>query len=127
MCLLANLTTSDINLNGLYLHYTENGKAADGSRYWITLPLKGTIKKDSTFLIRGAQCGQETFAHIKVGKPDMYWSKELTYNPSMFEEDDYSVWDENEMLKFSNTCSFYLSGSDTTLEATYDKTPLVND
>ena len=124
---LANLTTSDINLNGLYLHYTENGKAADGSRYWITLPLKGTIKKDSTFLIRGAQCGQETFAHIKVGKPDMYWSKELTYNPSMFEEDDYSVWDENGMLKFSNTCSFYLSGSDTTLEATYEKTPLVND
>lgn len=124
---LSNLTKEDINLNGLYLHYTENGKAADGSRYWITLPLKGTIKKDSTFLIRGAQCGDSKFSHIHVGQPDLYWSKSLTYNPTMFEEEDYSVWDENELLKFNSTCSFYLSGSDTTLEATYKTTPLIHD
>lgn len=124
---LANLTTSDVNLNGLYLHYTENGKAADGSRYWITLPLKGTIKKDSTFLIRGAKCSNSKFSHINVGKPDMYWNKNITYNPTMFEEDDYSVWDESGMLKFSNTSAFYLSGSDTILDATYKVTPFIHD
>lgn len=122
---LSNLTTADINLNGLYLHYTENGKDVDGSRYWITLPLKGTIKKDSTFLIRGARCGQDKYAHICVGKPDMYWSKDLTYNPTMFETDEYSVWDDENMLKFSNTCSFYLSGSNTSLDATFSTTPLI--
>jgi hypothetical protein len=82
---LSNLTTEDINLKGLYLHYTENGKAEDGSRYWITLPLKGTIKKGSTFLIKGAKCGQEKFAHINVKTPDMYWTKLHTYHPTMFD------------------------------------------
>jgi hypothetical protein len=124
---LSNLTTSDINLNGLYLHYTENAKSIDGSRYWITLPLKGTIRKDSTFLIRGAKCGQDNFAHIKVGKPDMYWSQEQTYNSTHLDDEEYSVWDDNGFLKFSSTCSFYLSGSDTPTDATYDKTPLVTD
>ena len=124
---LSNLTTEDINLKGLYLHYTENGKAEDGSRYWITLPLEGTIKKDSTFLIRGAKCGQEKFARIHTGTPDMYWSKSRTYNPTMFEEDEYSVWDEEGLLKFSHNCSFYLSGSDNHLEATYKDTPLIVD
>lgn len=124
---LANLTTSDINLNGLYLHYTENAKSIDGSRYWITLPLKGTIKKDSTFLIRGAKCGQDNFAHIKVGTPDMYWTQEQTFNSTHLDDEEYSVWDDNGFLKFSSTCSFYLSGSDTPTDATYDKTPLVTD
>jgi hypothetical protein len=57
----------------------------------------------------------------------MYWSKSNTYNPTMFEEDEYSVWDEEGLLKFSHNCSFYLSGSDNHLEATYKDTPLIVD
>ena len=41
---LVNLTKVDLNLKGLYLHYTEK----DTGR-WVTLPLKGVIKPKGTF------------------------------------------------------------------------------
>ena len=46
---LSNLGNEDLNLKGLYLHYTERD-----SGYWVTLPLIGVIKAGNTFLIKGA-------------------------------------------------------------------------
>lgn len=66
---LSNLTTSDITLDGLSIQYGTNG--AD----WKTLPLWGTIKAGSTFLIRGAQCSviDANTTRIKVNTYDMEW------------------------------------------------------
>lgn len=66
---LSNLTDSDINLNGLSLQYSEGGTD------WKVLPLWGTIKKQSTFLIRGNQCSvlNVNTTRIKVTTFDMEW------------------------------------------------------
>lgn len=66
---LANGSTNDINLNGLVLMYQ-----AAGTSKWEWLPLVGTIKAGSTFLIRGKQCSVKTNTTIiEVGTPDMEW------------------------------------------------------
>ena len=64
---LSNLTNEDINLNGLSLQY-----ATEGTQ-WQVLPLWGTIKAQSTFLIRGAQCSvmDANTTKIKVKTYDM--------------------------------------------------------
>lgn len=66
---LSNLTENDIPLNGLSLQYSINGTV------WEVLPLKGIIKKDSTFLIRGAQCSviNVNTTKINVNEFDMEW------------------------------------------------------
>lgn len=66
---LSNLTNEDINLNGLSLQY-----ATEGTQ-WQVLPLWGTIKAQSTFLIRGAQCSvmDANTTKIKVKTYDMEW------------------------------------------------------
>lgn len=109
---LCNLGKSDLNLKGLYLHYTERN-----SGFWVTLPLEGTIKSNSTFLIKGSQCSVENIntTLIKVGTPDMYWTKESTYHNNALEVDgERTIWGDDGLIKFSNTCSFYLSSEEST-------------
>ena len=107
---LSNLGNEDLNLKGLYLHYTERDTG-----YWVTLPLIGVIKSNSTFLIKGAQCSVENIntTLIKVGEPDMYWTKSATYSSTALEiEGERTLWDENGLIKFSNNCAFYISGEE---------------
>lgn len=116
---LANLSTKDINLKGMYLHYTERGNSS-----WVSLPLYGIIKAGSTFLIRGAQCSVEDVntTLIKVGIPDMYWTKanSTTVSSGLLEVSAdtisgvaaHSIWDSEGYLKMENICALYLSGSD---------------
>lgn len=86
---LSNLTTEDINLNGLSIQYST------GDTDWQVLPLWGIIKAGSTFLIRGAQCSIMNLntTVIKVTDYDMEWR------------------DKNgELIKFDNTrAKFYLT------------------
>lgn len=107
---LANLNQSDINLNGFYLHYSEG--ASSSNRRWISLPLRGTIKAQSTYLIKCAKTGDDKFARITVGTPDTYFSKDLAYNTNIFENasENYSVWDEDGMLILNTNCVFFVSG-----------------
>lgn len=107
---LSNLGNADLNLKGLYLHYTERD-----SGYWVTLPLIGVIKAGNTFLIKGAQCSVENIntTVIKVGEPDMYWTKDATYSSTALEiEGERTLWDDKGLIKFSNTCAFYISGEE---------------
>lgn len=65
---LANGTTKDINLNGIYLMYRKpNGTS------WESIALKGTIKAGSTFLIRGARCSYKSNITLDVDDYDMQW------------------------------------------------------
>lgn len=66
---LANITYTDINLNGLCLMYTYD------DALWFKLPLWGVIKAQSTFLIRGAQCSvmDANTTKIKVKTFDLEW------------------------------------------------------
>ena len=86
---LSNLTTEDINLNGLSLQYADNGSN------WKVLPLWGIIKSGSTFLIRGAQCSIMNLntTLIKVTDYDMEWKDET-----------------GKLIKFDNkSAKFYLT------------------
>ena len=114
---LCNISTQDLNLNGLYLHYSE-GEVAVNGRQWVTLPLTGHIPAGRTFLIRCAPCSvyDSNTTLIKVGEPDMEWTYEATKNPEVLEiaatneTSAHSIWDENRLLKLGYSCSIYLSG-----------------
>ena len=110
---LCNLSNVDVNLKGLYLHYTERN-----SNMWVSLPLYGTIKSKGTFLIRGAQCSVVDIntTYIKVSTYDMEWQKNITYNNSVLEisDESHSIWNSNELIKFSTSCAFYLSAEEST-------------
>lgn len=118
---LVNLTPVDLNLKGLFLHYTERG-ATDTSRNWVTLPLRGLIKAGGTFLIRGAQCSVKDIntTYLKVENYDMEWTKDSTYNPLVLEVQEdvgagvvaHSIWDEDNLIKFNTNCAVYLSSSE---------------
>lgn len=115
---LCNLGKKDLNLKGLYLHYTERNTGD-----WVTLPLIGTLKSQGTFLIRGAQCSVENIntTLIKVGEPDIEWTKDITLNNTRLEISEdagagvtaHSIWstDDNK-IKFSNNCAFYISSEE---------------
>ena len=107
---LCNLNFHPVNLNGFYLHYSEG--SFNSNRQWISLPLRGTIRPQSTYLIKCARSGEDKFARIKVGKPDIYFSKDLTLNSDIFEDsvNNYSIWDEDGMLQINKSCSFFISG-----------------
>lgn len=121
---LCNLSNKDLNLKGLYLHYTERNTSN-----WVSLPLVGVIKAKGTFLIRGAQCSVENIntTYIKVSTYDIIWDKESTYNNTQLEisteSETHSIWDSNNTIKFANNCSFYLSGEPST---DYYKTNVLN-
>lgn len=65
---LANASTTDINLYGIHLLYKKPGTAQ-----WVDLPLKGTIKAGSTFLIRGERCSYKSNVTLDVEDYDMQW------------------------------------------------------
>lgn len=115
---LCNLGLTDLNLKGLYLHYTERL-----SGNWVTLPLKGTLKAGGTFLIRGAQASVRDVntTILKVDTYDMEWTKDLTLSPNVLEVTAdpgagvvaHSIWDSNNLIRFSTSCAIYLSGAET--------------
>lgn len=72
---LANGSTQDINLNGIYLLYTDGTPYGGGTNgyKWHTLPLSGTIKAGSTYLIRGAKCNNYNAQFIDVNTYDQEW------------------------------------------------------
>lgn len=74
---LANGSKKDINLNGLYLLYTDGTKEtpSDIGYVWDVLPLDGVIKAGHTFVIRGAECNTSKNAFINVDNYDMIWTK----------------------------------------------------
>jgi hypothetical protein len=90
---LANASKTDVNLNGIYLLYTNCSMNSKGNGYeWEVLPLKGVINAESTFLIRGAQCRDYNSSFIKVDNFDMEW------------------FDKNEkLIKFKEEGCFYLT------------------
>ena len=101
------------------MHYTERDTG-----YWVTLPLKGIIKAKSTFLIRGAQCSVENIntTLLKVGTPDLYWSKSSTLNNTLLDTPTHSIWDSNNLLKLSCNCSLFITGEESTTP--WSTTPL---
>lgn len=97
---LSNLTKNDINLDGISLQYSSGGSS------WKCLPLSGTIKAGSTFLIRGGQCSvmEVNTTLIKVRDYDMEW-----YD-----------FENSEMIKFSSQSAKFLLiyGTDPYISAT---------
>lgn len=67
---LSNLNNQDISLNNLALKYSINGTT------WESIKLKGIIKAQSTFLVRGAKCSvlEANTTRIKVNTYDMEWT-----------------------------------------------------
>lgn len=65
---LANSSTKDINLNGIYLLYR-----APGVDEWIPLALRGFIRAGSTFLIRGDRCSYKSNVTLDVDSYDQLW------------------------------------------------------
>lgn len=95
---LANLTDYDIDLgaSNISLQYSYT------SGVWRVLPLKGVIRKGSTFLIRGAQCSVITSPTTKilVDDYDMEWRT----------DDNWNYSETGNLIKFTNECaSFYLT------------------
>lgn len=85
----------------------------------------GTLKSQGTFLIKGAQCSVENIntTLIKVGEPDMYWTKDATLNNTRLEiagdegagVQAHSIWSSKDnCIKFSYDCAFYISSEETT-------------
>lgn len=115
---LCNLGKKDLNLKGLYLHYTERNTGD-----WVTLPLIGTLKSQGTFLIKGAQCSVENIntTIIRVGEPDLYWTKDATLNSDRLDivgdegsgVQAHSIWSSDGYIKFSYDCAFYISSEET--------------
>lgn len=115
---LCNLGEKDLNLKGLYLHYTERNTGD-----WVTLPLKGTIKSQGTFLIRGAQCSVENIntTLIHVGDPDIYWTKDLTLNSDRLDISgdsgagikEHTIWSADGLVRLDYNCALYISGEET--------------
>lgn len=83
---LANGSKEDINLNGLYLLYTDCSKSSESNTgyVWQQLSLKGIIKAGSTFVIRGKQSNPIKESLIKVDSYDMEWDIEFKQNKATF-------------------------------------------
>ena len=54
---------------------------------------------------------------------DIEWKKENTYNADVLRttNPEQNIWGDDELIKFSNSCSFYISGEES---ADYFKTNL---
>lgn len=99
---LANGSNSDINLNGIYLLYTDGSKKTSSSvgYIWKSLALKGFIKAGSTFVIRGAKVADEKQAIISVDSYDMEWKDgnnliEFNQGPASFYLVAGTEWQNN--------------------------------
>lgn len=80
---LYNPTNEDINLNGYSLHYSRDEKTLiekEGTNIWYKLDLKGTVKANSSFLIRGARHAEDSDPCVTyiVDKYDMEWYESST-------------------------------------------------
>ena len=125
---LCNLGNTDLNLKGMYLHYTEKATGR-----WVSLPLKGVLKSQGTFLIRGARSAVPNIntTILKVNTFDMEWTKDASYNSGELEITEdigagvsaSTIWDQNNLIKFNTNCALYLSGADS---ADYYKTNVLN-
>lgn len=104
---LVNLSEVELNLKGLYLHYTEKDTGL-----WVTLPLIGKIKSGGTFLIRGSQCSvyDVNTTYIKVDTFDMEWTNSATLNKDVLQTDNSNIWGEDNKIQFDTSCAIYLSG-----------------
>lgn len=92
---LSNLTENDITLDGICLQYYDvNGTT---NQKWKMLPLEGTIKAKSTFLIRGAKCSvsEANTTVINVPEPDMIWYDPETQQPIKFKVAKEDIDDNN--------------------------------
>lgn len=105
---LGNQTPEDINLHGMYLHYTEDGT------HWMSLKLEGVIKGYSSFLIRGARCANSTYSAVHIKSADYYWTKDRTLGTSVL-TNVANTFDEDNLIIFANNCSLFLSGPLTTV------------
>jgi hypothetical protein len=85
---LYNNTNTEINLNGLHLHYK------DGKTYteWTTLELKGSVKPYTSFLIVGGRCSNpwDTQNRHEIEHYDMQWLDSLG-NGMKFNDDGFAV------------------------------------
>lgn len=107
----------DINLNGFYLLYLN---PIDNK--WRSLPLWGTIKANSSFVIRGKQCSvmDSNTTVIKVKNYDMEWNEVIGYTDPVVDEKTGEIIKESEpiydLIKFPQGPSavFYLAWSDPT-------------
>lgn len=116
---LCNLGKKDVNLKGLYLHYTERNTGD-----WVTLPLTGVLKSQRTFLIKGSQCSVENIntTLIRVEEPDIEWTKSNTLNNTRLEISgdvgagikEHSIWGNDNRIKFEYNCALYISSEETT-------------
>lgn len=94
----------DINLNGFYLMYMDNGN-------WEKLKLWGTIPAGGTFLIRGAQCSvmDSNTTLLKVRDYDMQWMVDVADGT----DDEGNFLYRKEPIKFSqDTAAFYVAWCD---------------
>lgn len=110
---LANITYSDINLNGLCLLYTYNDET------WFKLPLWGICKAQSTFLIKGAQCSvmDVNTTKIKVKTFDLEWNvdgKPIKFDTGNQKAAFYLCWCDLE-----DNDKIYIMSGDNNVEVDY--------
>ena len=85
---LYNLTNTEMNLNGLHLHYKDGKTYTD----WATLELKGTVKPYTSFLIVGGRCSNayDSQNRHEIKHYDMQWLDTLG-NGMKFNDDGFTV------------------------------------
>lgn len=85
---LYNNTNTELNLNGLHLHYKDTTTYTD----WTTLTLKGVVPAYSSFLIVGGRCANpwDTQCRHHIKNYDMVWYDNLG-NGMKFSDNGFSV------------------------------------
>lgn len=84
---ISNLTPNDINLEkaGLSIQYIDNTCKDDLNLNWKIIPLTGTIKAGSTYLVRGAECAPMdcNTTRLQIESYDQIWydnNKEISFS-----------------------------------------------
>lgn len=85
---LYNLTNTELNLNGLHIHYKDTTTYTE----WQTLELKGSVPAYSSFLIVGGRCANpwDTQCRHQIKNYDMVWYDTLG-NGMKFSDNGFSV------------------------------------
>ena len=85
---LYNLTNTELNLNGLHIHYKDTTTYTE----WQTLQLKGSVPAYSSFLIVGGRCANpwDTQCRHQIKNYDMVWYDSLG-NGMKFSDNGFSV------------------------------------
>lgn len=152
---LSNASSKDINLNGIYILYSdgtqydknaqiidENNKAEAVGFKWEYLALKGIIKANSTFLIRGKQCNQYKSSILPIKSYDMEWyinnNGKKTLMPFVQNSSSFllcygTAWaknnssKENKLETVTNLLQPYGDGKDTTIQGYIDCVGFIKD